>query len=60
MTTLGLIKETSIYLFSTSNLSGQIMNADTEWKSQILYNVPDMIVDDEDIEYIEYLSLIHI
>jgi len=54
MSTVGLVKETSIYLFSTSNLSGQIINADTEWKSQIIYTVPDMIVDDEDIEYIEY------
>lgn len=49
-----LILETKLYNLSTRGSGGNILNADTNYKSHIAYNIPDMIVRDESIEYIQF------
>ena len=49
-----LILESKIYNLSTRGSSGNILNDDTNFKSQIEYNIPDMIVRDDSIEYIQF------
>ena len=49
-----LILETKLYNLSTRGSGGNILNDDTNYKSHIEYNIPDMIVRDESIEYIQF------
>ena len=52
-----LILESKIYNLSTRGSCGNILNADSNFKSQIEYNIPDMIVRDDSIEYIQFSIL---
>ena len=49
-----LILETKNYNLSTRSTSGDILNADPNFKSRISFDVPDMIVRDESVEYIQF------
>jgi hypothetical protein len=49
-----LILETKIFNLSTRGSGGNILNDDRDYKSYIEYNIPDMIVRDESIEYIQF------
>jgi len=49
-----LILETKIFNLSTRGSGGNILNDDKDYKSYIEYNIPDMIVRDESIEYIQF------
>lgn len=49
-----LILETKLYNLSTRGSGGNILNEDRNYKSNIEYNIPDMIVRDENIEYIQF------
>jgi hypothetical protein len=49
-----LILETKLYNLSTRGSGGNILNDDNNYKSHIEYNIPDMIVRDESIEYIQF------
>jgi hypothetical protein len=49
-----LILDTKKYNLSTRGSGGNILNEDTNYKSSIEYNIPDMIVRDESIEYIQF------
>lgn len=48
-----LFCETKTYNFNTRSSCGRILNSDTNYKSYIQYDVPDMIVRDDNIEFIE-------
>lgn len=52
--TTQLILETKNFNLSTRSSAGKVLNADTSYKSQIAFDVPDMIVKDESIEYIQF------
>ena len=54
MTTQLLVLESKNFNLSTRSSAGSVLNADTNFKSQIEFNVPDMIVRDEAIEYIQF------
>ena len=47
-----LVLETKLFNLSTRGSGGNILNEDRDYKSHIEYNIPDMIVSDESIEYI--------
>lgn len=49
-----LVLETKLYNLSTRASGGTILNADVNYKSHIEYNIPDMIVRDESVEYIQF------
>jgi hypothetical protein len=49
-----LIKETKQIHLSTVTGAGKIKNADANYKSQIEFNIPNLIKRDEDIEYIMF------
>jgi hypothetical protein len=49
-----LICESKSYNLSTRGSAGNILNLDPNYKSQIEYNIPDMIVRDDSIEYIQF------
>ena len=48
------IVETKILHLSTKSSSGTILNNDTNYKSQIRFNIPDAIVRDESIDFIQF------
>jgi len=49
-----LIKETKQIHLSTVTGAGRILNADVNYKSQIEFNIPNLIKKDENIEYIMF------
>jgi len=49
-----LVLETKLFNLSTRGSGGNILNEDRDYKSHIEYNIPDMIVRDENIEYIQF------
>ena len=49
-----LILDTKKYNLSTRGSGGNILNEERDYKSSIEYNIPDMIVRDESIEYIQF------
>jgi len=49
-----LIKETKQVHLSTTSGAGRIINKDTNYKSQIEFNIPNLIKKDDDIEYIMF------
>ena len=49
-----LILDSRCYNLSTRSTSGEILNADPNYKSRIAFDVPDMIVRDESVEYIQF------
>lgn len=49
-----LVSETKLYNLSTRGSGGNILNEIRDYKSHIEYNIPDMIVRDESIEYIQF------
>ena len=49
-----LVLETKIYNLTTHGSSCSILNPDPNYKSLVEYNIPDMIVRDESIEYIQF------
>jgi hypothetical protein len=49
-----LIKETKQVHLSTTSGAGRIINKDTNYKSQIEFNIPNLIKKDENIEYIMF------
>jgi hypothetical protein len=49
-----LIVETKSFNLSTRASGGKILNVDTDYKSLIEYTIPDMIVLDESIEFIQF------
>ena len=49
-----LILDTKKYNLSTRGSGGNILNEERDYKSSIEYNIPDMIVRDENIEYIQF------
>jgi hypothetical protein len=49
-----LVLETKIFNLSTRGSGGNILNENRDYKSYIEYNIPDMIVRDENIEYIQF------
>jgi len=51
---MSLVQETRSFNLSTSSSAGTILNLDTNYKSRIQYNIPDMIPRDESIEYINF------
>lgn len=48
------IVETKLFHLSTKSTSGRILNDDPAFKSAILFNIPDCIVRDESIDYIQF------
>jgi hypothetical protein len=51
---MSLVQETKMFNLSTRSSCGTILNADPNFKSQVEYNIPNMIVRDESIEYIQF------
>jgi len=49
-----LIKETKQVHLSTTSGAGRILNADVNYKSQIEFNLPNLIRKEDDIEYIMF------
>lgn len=49
-----LVLESKIFNLSTRGSAGTILNEDPNFKSRIRFDVPDMIVRDENIEYIQF------
>ena len=49
-----LILDTKKYNLSTRGSGGNILNEERDYKFSIEYNIPDMIVRDESIEYIQF------
>jgi hypothetical protein len=49
-----LIKETKQVHLSTTSGAGRILNKDTNFKSQIEFNIPNLIRKEDDIEYIMF------
>jgi hypothetical protein len=49
-----LIKETKQVHLSTTSGAGRILNADVNYKSQIEFNIPNLIRKEDDIEYIMF------
>jgi hypothetical protein len=49
-----LILDTKKYNLSTRGSGGNILNEERDYKSSVEYNIPDMIVRDESIEYIQF------
>lgn len=49
-----LIKETKQVHLSTASGAGRILNSDTNYKSQIEFNIPNLIRKDDTIEYIMF------
>jgi hypothetical protein len=49
-----LIKETKQVHLSTTSGAGRIINQDTNFKSQIEFNIPNLIRKEDDIEYIMF------
>ena len=49
-----LIKETKQVHLSTTSGAGRIINKDTDFKSQIEFNIPNLIRKEDDIEYIMF------
>ena len=49
-----LVLETKLFNLSTRSTSGNILNSIPNYKSQIEYNVPNMIERDESIEYVQF------
>ena len=51
---MSLVQETKLFNLSTRSSAGRILNKDPNYKSQIEYDIPSMIVRDESIEYIQF------
>jgi hypothetical protein len=51
---MSLVQETKLFNLSTRSSAGRILNADTNYKSQIEFSIPNMIVRDESVEYIQF------
>jgi len=49
-----LVLESKVYNFSTRGSAGTVLNEDINFKSKIRFDVPDMIVRDENVEYIQF------
>lgn len=49
-----LILETKMFNLSTRSSCGTCLNANPDFKSNIEYNIPNMIVRDESVEYIQF------
>jgi hypothetical protein len=49
-----LIKETKQVHLSTTSSGGRVLNSDVNYKSQIEYNIPNLIRRDDSIEYIMF------
>ena len=49
-----LIKETKQIHLSTTSGAGKILNADVNYKSQIEFNIPNLIRKEDNIEYIMF------
>ena len=54
MSNENLVLETKLYNLSTRSSSCNILNANTDFKSLVEYNIPNMIERDETIEYIQF------
>lgn len=48
------IVETKTFHLSTKSSAGTILNTDSAYKSQIRFNIPDAIVRDESVDYIQF------
>lgn len=49
-----LVLESKVFNLSTRGTAGTILNEDINFKSKIRFDVPDMIVRDESVEYIQF------
>lgn len=49
-----LVLESKVFNLSTRSSAGTILNEDVNFKSKIRFDVPDMIVRDENVEYIQF------
>lgn len=49
-----LVLESKVYNLSTRGSAGTVLNEDVNFKSRIRFDVPDMIVRDENVEYIQF------
>ena len=49
-----LVLESKVFNLSTRGSAGTILNEDINFKSRIRFDVPDMIVRDENVEYIQF------
>ena len=49
-----LVLESKVFNLSTRSSAGTILNEDPNFKSKIRFDVPDMIVRDDNVEYIQF------